>query len=154
MTRVEIWCDGSCFDNPGPGGWAAYFRVRGTNKTTQVSGGAWDTNSQRMEMTAAIEALRMLKRPCQVWIYTDCQSLIDGMRRYLPKWKARGWLNRDGKPLEDRDLFLELDRLCQLHRVDWRWVRGHTGNPTNELVHELAFSQAVMYQEKIKRILG
>jgi len=134
--EVEIFTDGACRGNPGPGGWAAILRYRDTEK--ELSGGAAMTTNNRMEMTAAIEGLSALKRPCRVRIYTDSQYLRDGITRWLPQWKARAWRTADKKPVKNIDLWRRLDEAAATHRIEWNWVRGHAGHPENERADLLA----------------
>jgi len=133
---VEIFTDGACRGNPGPGGWAAILRYRGTEK--ELSGGDPQTTNNRMEMMAAIAALEALTRPCRVKLYTDSQYLRDGIMQWLPGWKARNWRTADKKPVKNVDLWQRLDAAAQPHRIEWLWVRGHTGHPENERADALA----------------
>jgi ribonuclease HI len=133
---VEIFTDGACRGNPGPGGWAAILRYGDTEK--ELAGGEAQTTNNRMEMTAAIVALEALKRPCRVWLYTDSQYLRDGIMRWLPAWKARGWRTADKKPVKNIDLWQRLDMAAAPHQVEWIWVRGHAGHPENERADALA----------------
>jgi ribonuclease HI len=134
--EVEIFTDGACSGNPGPGGWAAILRYRDTER--ELAGGVAMTTNNRMEMTAAIEGLAVLKRPCRVRVYTDSQYLRDGIVRWLPQWKARGWRTADKKPVKNIDLWQRLDEAATVHRIEWIWVRGHAGHPENERADLLA----------------
>jgi ribonuclease HI len=134
--EVEIFTDGACRGNPGPGGWAAILRYRGTEK--ELTGGEAATTNNRMEMMAAIAALEALKRPCRARIYTDSQYVRDGIMQWLPGWKARNWRTADKKPVKNIDLWQRLDRAAALHRIEWLWVRGHAGHPENERADALA----------------
>ena len=134
--EVEIFTDGACSGNPGPGGWGAILRYRGTER--ELSGGEAATTNNRMEMTAAIAALEALKRPCRVRLYTDSQYLRDGIMQWLPGWKARQWRTADKKPVKNVDLWQRLDVAAAPHRVEWLWVRGHAGHPENERADALA----------------
>jgi ribonuclease HI len=136
MARVEIFTDGACSGNPGPGGWGALLRYG--DKEKELKGGARETTNNRMEMTAAIEALRALKRPSDVDLYTDSQYLRNGVTSWLANWKKRGWKTADKKPVKNEDLWRELDALCQIHDIDWHWVKGHAGHPENERADALA----------------
>jgi len=136
MPKVEIFTDGACSGNPGPGGWAAVLRYGETEK--EIAGGAAATTNNRMELTAAIEALAALKRPCRVRLYTDSQYVRDGITRWLPQWKARRWRTADRKPVKNADLWQLLDAAAAPHEIDWIWVRGHTGHPENERADALA----------------
>ncbi len=133
---VEIFTDGAYRGNPGPGGWAAILRYRGVEK--ELSGGEAATTNNRMELTAAIAGLEALTRPCRVALYTDSQYVRDGITRWLPGWKARGWRTADKKPVKNLDLWQRLDRAASPHRVTWHWVRGHAGHPENERADALA----------------
>lgn len=136
MSRVEIYTDGACSGNPGPGGWGAILRVGTTEK--ELSGGEVDTTNNRMELTAAIEALSALKRSCEVDLYTDSKYVMDGINSWLAGWKARGWKTADKKPVKNVDLWEQLDAQVQRHKVVWHWVKGHNGHPENERADELA----------------
>ena len=134
--EVEIFTDGACRGNPGPGGWAAILRYRGTEK--ELTGGEPATTNNRMEMMAAIAALEALKRPCRARLYTDSQYLRDGIMRWLSSWKARNWRTADKKPVKNIDLWQRLDRAAAPHQLEWLWVRGHAGHPENERADALA----------------
>ncbi len=138
-AEVDIFTDGACRGNPGPGGWAAILRYRGTER--ELVGGEAMTTNNRMEMTAAIAGLEALKRPCRVNLYTDSQYLRDGITRWLPAWKARGWRTADKKPVKNIDLWQRLDLAAASHGVAWHWVRGHAGHPENERADALARAQ-------------
>ncbi len=133
---VEIWTDGACKGNPGPGGWGALLRQGRHEK--EIFGGDPQTTNNRMELTGVIEALKALKRPCHVVVHTDSQYVQKGMGEWLPNWKRRGWRTADKKPVRNADLWQELDALVSLHQVEWRWVRGHAGDPGNERADALA----------------
>lgn len=133
---VEIWTDGACKGNPGPGGWGALLRHGRHEK--ELCGGEAATTNNRMELTGVIEALKALKRPCNVIVHTDSQYVQKGMGEWLPNWKRRGWLTADKKPVRNADLWQELDSLVARHDVEWRWVRGHAGDPGNERADALA----------------
>ena len=135
LPQVTIYTDGACDPNPGSGGWAALIRSGAAEKA--ITGSALDTTNNRMELTAAIQALKALKQPCQVVLYTDSEYLKRGIKEWLPGWRARGW-RRKGGVLANVDLWQELDKLLRTHCVEWRWVRGHAGNPQNERVDKLA----------------
>jgi ribonuclease HI len=134
--EVELFTDGACSGNPGPGGWGAILRFKGTEK--ELSGGEADTTNNRMEMTGVIEGLSALKRSCNVKVFSDSQYVIKGMTEWLVQWKARGWKTADKKPVKNEDLWKRLDELCAKHRVSWEWVKGHAGHPENERVDALA----------------
>jgi len=133
---VDIFTDGSCSGNPGPGGWGALLRYDGHER--EILGGEPDTTNNRMEMMAAIQALESLRRPVIARLHTDSQYLRDGITRWIASWKKRGWLTADKKPVKNADLWRELDALSQSHRIDWRWVKGHAGDPGNERADALA----------------
>ncbi len=133
---VEIFTDGACSGNPGPGGWGAVLRWRGHER--ELSGGAAETTNNRMEMMAAIGALETLKRPARVRLHTDSTYLRDGMTRWLATWKANGWRTSARKPVKNRDLWERLDAALVPHQVDWLWVKGHAGHPENERADDLA----------------
>jgi ribonuclease HI len=134
--EVELFTDGACSGNPGPGGWGAILRFKGTEK--ELSGGEADTTNNRMEMTGVIEGLSALKRSCKVKVFSDSQYVIKGMTEWLVQWKARGWKTADKKPVKNEDLWKRLDELCAKHQVTWEWVKGHAGHPENERVDALA----------------
>ena len=134
--HVEIWTDGACKGNPGLGGWGALLRQGRHEKT--LFGGEPATTNNRMELMAVIQALRALKRPCQVTVHTDSQYVQKGMNEWLVNWKRRGWRTADKKPVKNADLWQELDALAEQHALDWRWVRGHAGDPGNEKADQLA----------------
>jgi ribonuclease HI len=136
MPEVEIFTDGACSGNPGPGGWGAVLRHGGVEK--ELSGGEAATTNNRMELMAAIAGLEALKRPCRVKLYTDSQYLRDGITRWLPAWKARGWRTADKKPVKNIDLWQRLEAAAAVHEIDWHWVRGHAGHPENERADVLA----------------
>jgi ribonuclease HI len=135
-TPVEIFCDGACSGNPGPGGFGAILRAG--NSVKELSGSARETTNNRMEMTAAITALEALNRPCRVRLTTDSQYLVKGMREWLAGWISKGWRNSKKEPVLNRDLWERLDALARMHTVEWLWVKGHAGHPENERCDELA----------------
>src|SRR5882762_5908538 len=134
--EVEIFTDGACSGNPGPGGWGAILRFGEVEK--ELAGGEELTTNNRMELMAAIAALEALKRPCRVDLYTDSQYLRDGITRWLPGWKARGWRTAAKEPVKNIDLWQRLERAAEPHQVEWHWVRGHAGHPENERADALA----------------
>ena len=136
MTRVEVYTDGACRGNPGPGGWGALL-VSGQHRR-ELWGGEPATTNNRMEMTAAIEALAALKRRCQVDLYTDSQYVRNGITEWLPQWKQRGWKTADRKPVKNADLWRRLESEMARHEVRWHWVKGHAGHAGNERADELA----------------
>lgn len=135
-TTVEIFCDGACSGNPGPGGYGAILRYNGHEK--EIHGGEPHTTNNRMELTAAIEALRRLTRPCRVIVTTDSQYLVKGMTEWVAGWQRRGWLNSKKEPVLNRELWEELVALASRHAIEWRWVRGHDGHAENERCDALA----------------
>ncbi len=134
--EVEIFTDGACSGNPGPGGWAAILRWRGVER--ELSGYEPATTNNRMELTAAIAGLGALKRPCRVRVSSDSQYLRDGISKWIHAWKARGWRTADKKPVKNVDLWQRLDAAAATHQVAWEWVRGHAGHPENERADALA----------------
>jgi ribonuclease HI len=135
-TKVDIYCDGACSGNPGPGGYGALLRTGAHEK--ELSGSAAETTNNRMELTAAIMALEALKRPCSVMVTTDSQYLVKGMTEWSAGWLRKGWLNSKKEPVLNRDLWERLLELAGRHRIEWRWVRGHDGHEENERCDELA----------------
>lgn len=141
LDIVEIFTDGACSGNPGPGGWGAILRLADgahAGQEKEIWGGAADTTNNRMELAAVIEALRTLKRPVSARVYTDSQYVQKGISEWIASWKRRGWLTADRKPVKNRDLWQELDRLAAPHRIEWHWVRGHAGHAENERADALA----------------
>lgn len=136
QPEVQIFTDGACSGNPGPGGWAALLRYGANEKT--LSGGEPGTTNNRMEMMAVIEALESLKRTCTVAIYTDSRYVMDGMTQWIHKWKASGWKTAAKKPVKNADLWQRLDDAAIQHTIEWHWVKGHSGHPENERVDALA----------------
>jgi ribonuclease HI len=137
---IEIYTDGACKGNPGPGGWGALLRHNGVEKT--LKGGETHTTNNRMELTAAIMALEALTRSCQVDLYTDSQYLRQGMTEWLAQWKKKGWRNSKKEPVKNADLWQKLDELATRHQIRWHWVKGHSGHPENEQADALA-NQAI-----------
>ncbi|AFM26001.1 ribonuclease HI [Desulfomonile tiedjei] len=133
---VEIFTDGACSGNPGPGGWAAILRYKGVVK--QISGSERLTTNNRMELTAAIKALEALKRPSVVRMTTDSQYIMKGITQWIKSWKRNGWINSQKKPVKNVDLWEKLDAAVSKHKVEWQWVRGHNNHEENELADALA----------------
>jgi len=133
---VEIYADGACKGNPGPGGWGAWLRYNGNEKS--ICGGEENTTNNRMELTAVIRALESLKRASKIKLYTDSSYVQKGMTEWLISWKAKNWRTADKKPVKNDDLWRRLDMLAQLHQIEWIWVRGHDGNDGNERADALA----------------
>lgn len=136
MSVVEIYTDGACRGNPGPGGWAA--TLQSGEHLRELSGAEAGTTNNRMELTAVIRALEALKRPVEARVHTDSEYVRKGITEWLPAWKRRDWRTADRKPVKNRDLWEQLDTLAARHQIEWRWVPGHAGVPGNERVDRLA----------------
>ena len=136
MKHVEIFTDGACRGNPGPGGWGAILRF--AEHEREMQGAEPMTTNNRMEMTGAIAALSALRETCSVDLYTDSRYLCDGMSQWLANWKRRGWRTASKEPVKNEDLWRRLDMLAEQHRIAWHWVRGHAGHPENERADALA----------------
>jgi len=136
MSRVDIFTDGACSGNPGPGGWGAILRHDATEK--EISGGEAATTNNRMELMAVIRALEALKKPSPVTIHTDSRYVMDGATKWLARWKANGWKTADKKPVKNEDLWRELEAAAQRHDVQWRWVKGHSDHVENARADALA----------------
>ena len=136
LDHVIIYTDGACSGNPGPGGWGALLRFGSHEK--ELSGFEKDTTNNRMELTAAVEALSLLKHPCQVDFHTDSEYVRKGITEWIQNWKRRGWKTAGKKPVKNQDLWKALDAATQTHEINWHWVRGHAGHPENERVDQLA----------------
>lgn len=136
LKQVEIFTDGACSGNPGPGGWGAILRWNGI--TRELYGGEPDTTNNRMELTAAINALNALKEPCAIDLYTDSVYVRDGISNWIEGWKTREWKTSAKKPVKNAELWQALDFARARHRVNWHWVKGHAGHPENERCDELA----------------
>lgn len=134
--QIEMFTDGACKGNPGPGGWGALLRYK--NKEKSLYGGALNTTNNRMELTAVIEGLRSLKRPCNVVLTTDSEYVKNGITSWINGWKKRGWKTAAKKPVKNEDLWRELDSEASKHKIEWKWVKGHSGHRENELADELA----------------
>ena len=139
-ARIQIYSDGACRGNPGPGGWGALLCYNGAER--ELSGAVTDTTNNRMELLAAIMGLEALTRPSAVALTTDSQYVKNGITDWLAKWKKNNWQTAAKRPVKNRDLWLRLDRACQPHRIEWQWVRGHSGHPENERADRLA-NQAI-----------
>lgn len=147
MKKVEIYTDGSCKQNPGPGGWGAVLVYQG--REVELSGGQADTTNNRMELTAVIEALQKLREPCQVTLTTDSKYVSDGISKgWAASWKARGWKKADKSPALNPDLWGTLLDLCEVHTVEFVWVKGHAGHPYNERCDTLAQGEAQKILDK------
>ncbi|HBX60812.1 MAG TPA: ribonuclease HI [Methylophaga sp.] len=136
MEHVEIFTDGACSGNPGPGGWVTILRAKDNEK--ELSGGEKLTTNNRMEMMAVIAGLEALKRPCHVTITTDSQYVMKGMTEWLKGWKAKNWRTAARQPVKNADLWQRMDAASQPHKLSWQWVRGHDGHPENERADQLA----------------
>ena len=147
MKAVEVHTDGACLGNPGPGGWAALLRYGVRER--EVAGGEPATTNNRMELMAAIMALEALTEGCSVVLHTDSQYVRQGITEWLPGWVRRGWPAALRQPVKNRDLWERLHAACHRHRIDWRWVKGHSGDPDNERVDALARAQAVLQRDAV-----
>ncbi|MGB2115705.1 MAG: ribonuclease HI [Porticoccaceae bacterium] len=136
MKTVEIFTDGACRGNPGPGGWGALLRY-GDNER-ELCGGEHETTNNRMELMAVIEGLSALQRPCEVKVTSDSTYVLKGIQEWMPNWKKRGWKTASKKPVKNVDLWQQLDQLVELHSIDWHWVKGHSGHAENEIADQLA----------------
>ncbi|MEZ5510898.1 MAG: ribonuclease HI [Gammaproteobacteria bacterium] len=140
MQVVEIYTDGACKGNPGPGGWGAVLRYKGVEK--HLNGAEPDTTNNRMELSAALMALNSLKRPCKVVLTTDSEYLRKGITEWIHGWKKKGWRTASKQPVKNADLWQALDEAVARHDIEWHWVKGHSGHPENELADQLA-NQAI-----------
>jgi ribonuclease HI len=140
LPKVEIFTDGACRGNPGPGGWAALIRMGARER--ELSGGESLTTNNRMELLAAIEALKALKRPCRVQLTTDSNYVRDGITKWIHGWRRNGWRTADRKPVKNADLWQALLDAAEPHRIEWHWVKGHSGHAENDRVDELACAAA------------
>jgi len=141
---VEIYTDGACSGNPGPGGWGALLLYGAEEK--EITGGEFETTNNRMELTAAIEALNLLKRRCTVNLHTDSTYVRDGITKWIENWKAKGWRTAAKKPVKNEDLWRQLDTAAARHDIHWKWVKGHAGDPGNERADELANQGMTIYK--------
>ena len=140
MKQVEIFTDGACKGNPGPGGWGVLLRMGPHEK--ELSGGEADTTNNRMELLAAIKGLKALIEPCTVDLYSDSKYVLDGMSKWIHGWQRNGWVNASKKPVRNADLWHDLIEAARPHQINWHWVRGHNGHPENERVDALASAAA------------
>lgn len=138
--QIDVHTDGACLGNPGPGGWAALLRYRGHER--ELAGGEADTTNNRMELMGAIMALEALSEPCRVVLHTDSQYVRQGITEWIGNWVRRGWKTAAGDPVKNRDLWERLHAAAQRHSIEWKWVKGHSGDPDNERVDVLARTQA------------
>jgi ribonuclease HI len=141
MDQIEIFTDGACKGNPGPGGWGAVLRKGTVEK--ELSGGEPATTNNRMELTAVIRALQALQRPCHIALHTDSRYVIDGITGWIHGWQKNGWKTAAKKPVLNADLWQELQEATRPHRIEWKWVKGHAGHPENERADALASAAAV-----------
>ncbi|CCV03659.1 Ribonuclease H [Mesorhizobium metallidurans STM 2683] len=147
--HVEIFTDGACSGNPGPGGWGAILRFNG--KTKELSGGEAETTNNRMELLAAISALNALKEPCEVDLHTDSKYVMDGISKWIHGWKKNGWKTADKKPVKNGELWQALDEANRRHKVTWNWVKGHAGHAENERADELAREGMAPFKPRLAR---
>ncbi len=147
MKHVSIHTDGSCLGNPGPGGWAALLRYG--DKERELVGGEAQTTNNRMELMAAIAALEALTEPCGVTLYIDSQYVRQGITEWMPGWVRRGWRTAGGDPVKNRDLWERLHAAAARHAIEWRWVKGHAGDPDNERVDVLARNEATRFRDGV-----
>ena len=140
MKRIDIFTDGACKGNPGPGGWGAILRMGSHEK--EMSGGEAETTNNRMEMTAVIRALKALTEPCAVTIHTDSRYVIDGMTKWIEGWKRKGWVSASKQPVRNQDLWHDLIEAVLHHQIEWQWIKGHDGHPENERADKLASDAA------------
>jgi len=134
--HVEIFTDGACRGNPGPGGWGALLRFGDAEKT--LHGGEQQTTNNRMELTAVIKALEALKKPCRIKLYSDSKYVLGGITEWMENWKKRNWKTASKKPVQNVELWQQLDVLADQHEIEWHWVKGHSGHPENEIADQLA----------------
>ena len=144
LPEVDIFTDGACKGNPGPGGWGAL--IRSGARERELSGGEKLTTNNRMELMAAIRALQALKKPCRVQLHTDSNYVRDGITKWIHGWRRNGWRTADRKPVKNADLWQELLAAAARHKIDWRWVKGHSGHPENDRADALASAEALRFQ--------
>ena len=149
LPSVEMFTDGACRGNPGPGGWAALLRMG--DKEKELSGGEPLTTNNRMELLGAIRGLQALKRPCRVALHTDSMYVRDGITKWVHNWRRNGWRTSDKKPVKNAELWQELCEATATHRIEWHWIRGHAGHPENERVDVLACAAADAQKGQPKR---
>ncbi len=152
LPKIEIFTDGACKGNPGPGGWGAV--IRSSERERELSGGEALTTNNRMELTAAIEALNALKRPCAVKLSTDSRYVMDGLTKWIHSWQKNGWRTADRKPVKNAELWQALLAAVKPHRIEWLWVKGHAGHPENERADRLASDAAMMAGQRRTSIPG
>jgi ribonuclease HI len=151
MDEVMLYTDGACLGNPGPGGWAYILRHAGTGKERRESGGSSETTNNRMELTAVIEGLEALKRPCIVRVYCDSQYIVRGMNEWIGDWCRRGWKTADKKPVRNEDLWRKLLELSDKHQISFEHIRGHRGHAENEWCDRKARDAASRFRDEISR---
>ncbi|TCP36646.1 ribonuclease HI [Sphingomonas sp. BK235] len=149
LTLVEMFTDGACKGNPGPGGWGVVIRAGSHEK--ELSGGEPVTTNNRMELTAAIEGLSALTRPCRVKLMTDSRYVMDGLTKWIHGWRRNGWKTADKKPVKNAELWQALLAAAEPHRVEWEWVKGHAGHPENERADRLASDAALAAAKPVRR---
>lgn len=142
VPRIELYTDGACSGNPGPGGWACVLKHPATGSRKELSGGEAQTTNNRMELRAAIEGLRLLKTPTRVDLTSDSKYVLDGLSSWLAGWKKKGWKTASKQPVKNQDLWQVLDELIQMHEVHFHWIKGHSAHPENERCDELAVMEA------------
>jgi ribonuclease HI len=147
MAHVDIYTDGSCKGNPGPGGWAA--RLQCGSAVKELSGGEKLTTNNRMEITSVVKALEALNKDCTVTIHYDSQYMRDGITKWIENWKRNGWKTKDKKPVKNQDLWMLLDEMVQKYQIEWHWVKGHNGNIGNERVDKLATAESARMSREI-----
>jgi ribonuclease HI len=140
LKKIHIYTDGSCLGNPGPGGWAALLQYQ--QKRKLISGAEDNTTNNRMELTAVIKALGLLKHACHIELYTDSKYVMDGASLWMVNWKKKNWMRSKSEPVKNVELWQALDQAMQAHQINWHWVKGHSGHPENELVDDEARKQA------------
>ncbi len=145
MKEVEVHTDGSCLGNPGPGGWGVVLRYQGRER--ELAGGEALTTNNRMELMAAIMALEALSEPCRITLQTDSQYVRQGITEWMANWVRRNWKTAGGDPVKNRDLWERLHSATQRHTIEWRWVKGHSGDPDNERVDVLARNEAIKFRD-------
>ncbi len=143
--QVELHTDGACLGNPGPGGWAALLRYQGRER--ELAGGEPQTTNNRMELMAAISGLEALSETCTITLYTDSQYVRQGITEWMANWLRRSWRTAGGDPVKNRDLWERLHAAAARHRIDWRWVKGHSGDPDNDRVDQLARDEAIKFKQ-------
>lgn len=147
LQHVELYTDGACSGNPGPGGWAFILKHPSTRKEKESSGGAPSTTNNRMELISVIEGLKALDRPCRVDLFSDSQYVVHGLREWLDEWKKKGWKRGRNSSVKNLDLWQQLDELRQVHQINYHWIRGHNEHPENERCDRLAVAEIKKFRE-------